>query len=192
MSQIQLVMPWLRDILLGKPVQAVMEELALAPAAVSAYLQDWEQHIGWLASALSETRCLFYTGRGPSLAAVGTGGLITKEAAHFPAEGMSSAAFRHGPLEMAAPGITVVVFAGRPETLDLNLRLAADINRLGGQALLVDADSPEAALRLPNAPTCLMPVLEILPIQMITLALSSLQDHTAGAFRHATKVTRTE
>ena len=49
---------------------------------------------------LNNTRHLFLVGRGASLASVATGALIIKESDHFHAEGMSSAAFRHGPFEM--------------------------------------------------------------------------------------------
>ena len=57
-----------------------------------------------LANKLRRIRHLFFVGRGASLAAVGTGALIIKESDHFHAEGMSSAAFRHGPFEMLSAG----------------------------------------------------------------------------------------
>jgi glucosamine--fructose-6-phosphate aminotransferase (isomerizing) len=188
----EMIMPWLAGVLLGKPVEPTLRDLALAPQLVAAYLQGWEQHVAWFAGALTGARCLYYAGRGPSLAAANTAGLITKESAHFPAEGLSSAAFRHGPIEMAQPGTSVVIFAGEPATRPLNLRLAGDIRRAGGSALLVSEDSPEDALRLPTAPAILRPILEILPVQMITLALAQLAGHSPGSFRHATKVTSEE
>ena len=43
---------------------------------------------------------LFLVGRGTSLDAAGTGAVSIKEADDIHAEGMSSAAFRHGSLEM--------------------------------------------------------------------------------------------
>ena len=71
-------------------------------------------------------------GRGASLAAAGTRGLIIKEAAHFPAEGMSCAAFRHGPLDMASPQTFVLVYEGLDPTRALNRNLVADIRKIGG------------------------------------------------------------
>ncbi|RPJ46091.1 MAG: SIS domain-containing protein [Chloroflexi bacterium] len=189
---IELVLPWLADRLLGRPVEETLAELSQASWLCEKYLKDWERHADWFAGALVDASSLFYVGRGPSLAAAETGGLITKESTHFAAEGMSSAAFRHGPVEIVRPGTVVVIFAGEPATRALNLRLAEDIERMGGRALVVSESSPVDALRLPAAPPSLRPVLEILPIQMMTLALAKLAGHTAGAFSHATKVTTEE
>ena len=66
-----------------------------------------------LADKLRGMRHLFLTGRGSSLSAVGTGALIIKEAARVHAEGMSSAAFRHGPIEMLRPDMLIAVYQGR-------------------------------------------------------------------------------
>jgi glutamine---fructose-6-phosphate transaminase (isomerizing) len=191
-AAMELVMPWLADLLLGRPVEKTLDDLSQGSPLCADYLKRWEQHVDWFAGALAGARSLFYVGRGPSLAAVYTAGLTTKESTHFAAEGMSSAAFRHGPVEMAQPGTVVVVFAGEHATRPLNLRLAEDIERMGGQALVISEDSPTPALHLPTAPACLRPVFEILPVQMITLALAKLAGHPAGSFSHATKVTSTE
>jgi glutamine---fructose-6-phosphate transaminase (isomerizing) len=123
---------------------------------------------------------------------VETAGLTTKESTHFPAEGMSCAAFRHGPFEMCGPQTAVVVYEGLPATREFNLRLAADVEKAGGRALVIRQDSPDAALRLPAAPASILPVLEILPAQMITLAIARLHGHNAGVFSFGSKVTTVE
>ena len=78
---------------------------------------------------------------GDSLAAVGTGALIVKESDHFHAEGMSSAAFRHGPFEMLSEDTFVVIFSGDEKTRDLNRRLLADIQQDGGRAEFIGENS---------------------------------------------------
>ncbi len=90
-------------------------ELEAAPAAVDEYLKDWRAHAGEFVELLQGTEHLFLVGRGPSLAAAQTGALIIKESDHYHAEGMSSAAFRHGPFEMLQPGMLVGVFLGECE-----------------------------------------------------------------------------
>jgi glutamine---fructose-6-phosphate transaminase (isomerizing) len=65
---------------------------------------------------LGGIRHLFLVGRGSSLAAVGTGALMVKESDHFHAEGMSSAAFRHGPFEMLSPETFVFVFSANKDS----------------------------------------------------------------------------
>lgn len=185
-------MEWLGDILLhGKPTNHFLD-LVHVPGLVSDYLAQWAEHTAWLKDKLAETQNLFLAGRGASLASVGTGGLTTKESAHFHAEGMSSAAFRHGPLEMAGPGTCVVLFAGAPEVHHLHHGLKRDIEQAGGQVLWIGEENTSPALRLPPAPPQARPVLEMLPVQMMTLALAAIKGRVAGEFDRATKVTAKE
>ena len=131
-------------------------------------------------------------GRGASLAAAGTGALIIKEAAHLHAEGMSSAAFRHGPLEMVAEDMFVLVFAGDRKTADLNRRLLADVREQRVRAHLVGETADLPVFRLPAAPHGVRPILEILPVQLVTLALAALDRREPGVFELARKITTTE
>jgi glucosamine--fructose-6-phosphate aminotransferase (isomerizing) len=105
---------------------------------------------------------------------------------------MSSAAFRHGPFEMLKEDIFVLVFAGDAITRDLNCGLLRDLNKFGARCAWVGEDTAEAELRLPVVVPALMPVVEILPVQMITLALAANDDREAGKFVHLTKVTTVE
>jgi glutamine---fructose-6-phosphate transaminase (isomerizing) len=120
-----MALKWLGDILRKQNLQESRRELEDAAPAVTAYLADWKEHVISLTALLGRIRHLFLVGRGPSLAAAGTGALIIKESDHFHAEGMSSAAFRHGPVEMSSEETCVIVFSGDNKTRDLNLRLLA-------------------------------------------------------------------
>jgi glucosamine--fructose-6-phosphate aminotransferase (isomerizing) len=179
---------WLGNVLAGRS----SGELAQAAPAVSAYLSDWREHVRGAAEALGGARHFFYLGRGDSLAAAGTAGLITKESTHLHAEGMSAAAFRHGPMEMVDGAVFALVFAGDPATGALNARLAEDIRRAGGRAVLAGEEAEAGAFRLPRVPPAVRPIVEILPVEMITLALAAAHGREAGRFERASKVTGTE
>ena len=169
-----------------------LRDLESAPAAAEAYLKNWKTHVHGFGELLRGTRNLFLVGRGSSLAAAGTGALIIKESDHFPAEGMSCAAFRHGPFEMLRPGIFIGVFDGEQRTRTLNDGLLRDIQRTGAQGVFFanNADRPEC--RLPVAPELLRPIVEILPVEMITLALAAIDKRVPGRFERASKVTVVE
>jgi glucosamine--fructose-6-phosphate aminotransferase (isomerizing) len=169
-----------------------LRELEHLPDAVEEYLEGWEGHVGGFADLLRDTRDLFLVGRGPSLAAAGTGALIIKESAHFHAEGMSSATFRHGPFEMLQPGVTIGVFAGRPDVRPLHDRLIDDISRTPARVFSLSVDAELRCCQLPKTPDAAASVVEILPIQMMTLALAALSDREAGRFERASKVTVVE
>ncbi len=180
----------LGDVLL--PGENALEQLAGTPEAAAVYLADWESHVERLTELLEGLRGLFLVGRGPSLAAVQTAGLIIKESAKFPAQALSSAAFRHGPFELVSPETFVLVYAGDPKTSDLNRQLYEDVCAAGGRAALVQ-DAPQAGLfELPARNTTERTLLEMLPAQMISLALARLGNIEPGKFHLASKVTRVE
>jgi glucosamine--fructose-6-phosphate aminotransferase (isomerizing) len=105
---------------------------------------------------------------------------------------MSSAAFRHGPTEMLDPAVFLLVFAGHPRTRALNEALVREVRAAGARAFLAADDAPEPALRLPAVADLARPVVELLPVEMITLAIAALDGREAGRFERATKVTATE
>ncbi len=158
----------------------------------SSYLRNWEAHAQEFIRALQGMRHLFLVGRGASLAAAQTGALIIKESDHFHAEGMSSAAFRHGPFEMLSKEATVAVFAGAEPTRELNRRMASEIGELGALSFLIGSDSPQSACRIPEAGDIARPIMEILPVQMMTLALAAIGGREAGKFDRAAKITVVE
>jgi glucosamine--fructose-6-phosphate aminotransferase (isomerizing) len=183
---------WLGDIFCERDLRRSCQELKQAAPAVQSYLAHWKDHVQSLAHLLKGTRDLFLVGRGSSLAAAGTGALIVKEAAHFHAEGMSSAAFRHGPFEMLNNETFVLVFCGDNRTRGLNRRLLEDVREQRGRAELVSEGATFPACNLPAVPQSIQSILEVLPVQMITLALAAQTGREAGRFDLATKVTTTE
>lgn len=170
--------------------EALLPQLAPAPHATDSYLRKWQTHVAFLIEKMQVVDHLFLLGRGDSMATAGTGGLIIKEAAHFPAQAMSVAAFRHGPIELTAPNVFVLVFAGKPHVHEMNLRLAQDIRQYGGVAHLVKSDPAQGSpFHLPPIPAAALHLLEILPAQMLSLALAEKQGHEAGVFQFGRKVT---
>ena len=187
-----LALDWLGDALTGGGLAAARGEARQISAAVQVYLNGWRDRVAELEGMLAGIAHVFLAGRGGSLAACGTGGLITKESAHVHAEGMSSAALRHGPLEMLGPDCFGLVFAGDENTRTLNFRLYEDMRAAGCPAGWVEMNPGHTPFDLPPAPARLLPILEILPVEMLTLALAHLRGHVPGAFVRGTKVTVTE
>jgi len=187
-----LALQWLRGVLCAPDRGRVSDELRQAAPAAERYLKDWRNHVQELWSETQDMKHLFLIGRGDSLASVGTGGLILKESAKFHAEGMSSAAFRHGPFEMTGPGVHVLVFEGDRAAAALNKGLADDVRNAGGRAELIGPSAELAACRVPGAWSLATPVLEILPVQMLSLALAARANREPGKFQLITKVTTLE
>ena len=187
-----LALKFLGDRLCGISPARTKTQLNAVVRPVAHYLARWKEYVEVVASQLSAVRQLFLVGRGPSLAAVGTGALILKESTQFPSEGLSSAAFRHGPFEMVSPETFVLIFSGDSKTTKLNKKLLLDVRANHGVAEMVTQDPGNCAYCLPRVPTSILPVLEILPVQMLTLALAANKGIEPGKFRLASKITTVE
>ncbi len=181
---------WLGDQLLGGEPQ--FDSLAGLPEQITSYWMDWPASVEQLSGELDGVQNLYLLGRGRSLAAALAGALIIKEASRFGAEGMSCAAFRHGPLELASDRTMVFVFRGDDATAGMNTRLVEDILNVGGLAHMVEMGTGNPPFNLPVTALAGMPLLEIMLAQMTSLALANLNGHEAGTFQHASKVTTVE
>ena len=187
-----MALKWVADLFAGADPDESRKELSRAAPGVADYLRDWRGHVQRAEAELTGVLDVFVLGRGTSLAAAGTAGLIIKESTHLHGEGMSAAAFRHGPWEMINATLYALVFAGEGPGAVLAGRLVSDIVAGGGKAGLAHEEADAAFLRLPRVPASVRPIVEILPVEIFTLALASLAGREAGRFERATKVTTTE
>jgi glucosamine--fructose-6-phosphate aminotransferase (isomerizing) len=187
-----MALQWFGRVLCGSDLGPRLRDLSSACPATRNNLAHWKDHVSSLFESMENIEGLFLVGRGPSLAVVGKGALIIKESTHFHAEGMSSAAFRHGLFEMLNARIFVLVFAGESKIRWLNQRLLEDVRNKHGRAALVAEDLHPGRTALPAASAATRPILEILPVQMITVALAAQAGREPGRFELASKVTTNE
>jgi len=181
---------WLGDQLMGDGTH--FQSLLSLPEKIAGYWSGWQDSVEILNQRLAGVQNLFLLGRGNSVAAACAGALIIKEAARFGAEGMHSAAFRHGPLELISPHTFALVYQGSGAVSSLNAKIVQDILDAGGQSELIQMGADSPPFYLPFCPPPALHLLEILPAQMISLALARNSGFEAGRFVHASKVTSTE
>ena len=180
--------------LINGDLDSAIREMRAAADAMEMYLADWESRLRELDSLLGDFEQLFLIGRGSSMSAVWNGSLINKEAAKCAFEGMHAADFRHGPLELVSEGFCALIFAGSAQTSALNRDLAREIISHAGRVLWADSSpDPEIhTLLLPVTSELTRPLVEILPMQMLTLVMANRKRLQAGEFRHVSKVTDRE
>lgn len=158
------------------------------PACVEASLQ-WKEF-------LRDAAPLYVLGRGPGLATVAEGVLLSHETAKAPTVGMSVPQFRHGPVEVADERLRAVIIGTQPSTVDLDALLAADLARMGGKVRWIgpsDGLSVEPLCAWPaNVPARFSPIVEIVPLQLAAYRKAELNGVRPGDFRWAPLVTKTE
>lgn len=179
-------------VLCGGDGERKRSELMQVTSEADAYLKSWKSHVAELSAKVDGVRHWILLGRGPSVAAARTGALIIEESVRIPAEGMNSGAFRHGPIEMLSPQTFVLVFSGDGNGRALNLSLHRYVQELHYKSALIGDRETDGAFRLPSVPRSVQTVLEIVPIQMLILALASKMDVEPGRFLLARKTTTQE
>jgi glutamine---fructose-6-phosphate transaminase (isomerizing) len=178
--------------LLGRDVESARSSLEQTVTLMERYLSNWEARVTKLAEQIGFPKRLAILGRGPSMAATYTGALTLGEAAKFLAAPYQAAEFRHGPMELANPDLTVLLFAGPAETRDLNLRLLNDLRGYQVNAFWIGADTNDWQIELPEVPAIGMPLLEILPIQLLSIHFARQIGVEPGHFFRTGKITLSE
>ena len=95
-------------------------------------------------------------------------------------------------MEMLHPEMWVGVFSGDERTRELNRRLLRDLTVNGAHCDEIGPPAAQPPFMLPACDPWLLPVLEILPVQLMTLALAGLTGSEAGHFERVSKITTTE
>jgi glucosamine--fructose-6-phosphate aminotransferase (isomerizing) len=120
------------------------------------------------------------------------GGLILKEAAKVPAEGYIGGEFRHGPLEIAGPGLTAVLIGLDQSEPDLSLpRLASELAGTGAYVLTAGDIEVDGCARVPLPPADGLTELAVGAVIMQTLSveLARARGIVPGEFRFGRKIT---
>jgi glucosamine--fructose-6-phosphate aminotransferase (isomerizing) len=122
------------------------------------------------------------------------GALLLKGTAKIAAEGTSAGQFRHGAIEVAAPGLLVVLFSPNGNTVShLNAQLVRQLERTGAHVLVIGASDGTGGanrlvldLKVPDE--YFAPLFEIVPLQLLSHALAVQRSIIPGTFVNTTPV----
>ena len=173
-------------------------------AGLQAKFEDMlANHDQWLDKGLDflgDLTTLQIIARGPSFSTASQSALMFKEATHIAATGILGGEFRHGPMEMVAPGFKSVLFASEGRTLEQSLKMAEDIAGFGGRVWLI-TNSHDAAKHVTDnilpvyvdeQDEFLFSILSIVPLQLFIDEYAKRHGFEAGSFSRGAKVTVTE
>ena len=165
---------------LSPAIAAAAQVATEAPAQIAALPEFWRSD-----------GPLTIIGRGPSLCTALSAGLLFKETAKLPVEGMSSAQFRHGPLEIAGRGHRVIICTAPGPTLALDSRLAAELRHAGSDVLVIGpGEEPAPHMLMPES--AYAELYTIIPLQLLARECALQRGIMPGSFRYIGKVTTSE
>lgn len=121
-------------------------------------------------------------------------GLIVKESSKVPIEGFIGGEFRHGPYELAGPGLTAVLFGASQAAGGGSLgRIAQDLIASGASVVLVGDLRMDGATTIDaNADGSLLSLLEQSVVaERLAVAVARANGVVPGAFAYGSKITAT-
>lgn len=192
-----LVALYIFERLLAVEGDALADEIATLADATELLLSLLPEKMAETLAFLGHENPLTFIGRGGSYASAMMAALVTAEAAKAPTQALSGGQFRHGPLELVREGFRSMLFLGGPgATLDLNIKTINDIDRFGGRCFVIAPERAASALSanhqallVPDVAEGLLPVLEILPIQLLMVPMAVARGFEPAKFLNGSKIT---
>ncbi|MEW6047702.1 MAG: glutamine--fructose-6-phosphate transaminase (isomerizing) [Bacillota bacterium] len=130
-----------------------------------------------VAQELAHAEHVFYIGRGLDYAVAMEGALKLKEISYIHGEAYAAGELKHGTLALIEPGRWVVAVAAQNSVRTKTVGNMTEVRARGGQVVAVaprDAaarreigEAADRYLGLPDAPEALMPVLAVVPLQLL-------------------------
>jgi glucosamine--fructose-6-phosphate aminotransferase (isomerizing) len=171
-------------------------EIDLLADSVEALIPNLESTAADLLAFIGHEQPIVFIGRGASYGSAAMAALVTAEAAKAHTHALSGGQFRHGPLELVRNGFRSVLFMGDGSETGLNAKTAIDIAGFGGRCLVIepetvktDASASIFTLNLPSVAKGLLPVLEILPIQLMMVPMATARGFEPAKFLNGSKIT---
>lgn len=163
-------------------VLGYMEELDQVPDKMQQTL-DWGESVRQVAASMADVDSVIYLGRHVGFPVAMEGALKLKEIAYIHAEGFAAGELKHGPIALVEEGTPVLIVVPTPRRPELHAKVVSNIEQVkarGATTLVVaeEGDSTvdqfaDVVFRVPPAPTLLLPLLQVLPLQEFACALAT-------------------
>jgi glucosamine--fructose-6-phosphate aminotransferase (isomerizing) len=175
-----------------------MEQL---PGLLEGKLEQWERQVSEVAEGLREARTFLYLGRAIHYAIAREGALKLKESAYVQAEGLPAGELKHGPNALVSPEAPLVMLATRdrndPDSslrYEKTLQLMRDMHAQGAEVFAVHVEGDDEVAQLsrysvavPAADEFLLPMLEVVPLQMLAYFIAVQRGVNVDAPRNLVK-----
>jgi glutamine---fructose-6-phosphate transaminase (isomerizing) len=182
-------------------VAAHCEQMERLPHSLESSLAGWESQVRSIAAGLSEARTLLFLGRAIHYPIAREGALKLKESAYVQAEGLPVGELKHGPNALVSPEAPLVVLATRdrndPDSslrYEKTLQLMRELHEQGAEivAIYVEGDEEarnlsQASVAVPAVDEFLLPMIEVVPLQLLAYCLAVRRGVNVDAPRNLVK-----
>jgi len=172
----------------------MLQDLHVASVALAGTLRQSIQIRQALLDLTVKANPIYLLGRGPSLASAYGGALVIQETSRRSCLAMATGLFRQGPIEAVNEDFRAIVFEGCGDTAALSAHLCQELLKTGARLAWLGHSHLPGALNfaLPELPAHILPLLEVIPTQVLAYDLALADGIQPGTVRHIQQVITTE
>jgi len=189
----------------AETIRGHLNHLQALPAEIERELPFWDSQAAETVRVVRNAKKFLFLGRGIHYAIAREGALKLKEVSYVQAEGLPAGELRHGPNALVDEDLVVVALATRDRSdvdstrrYEKTLDVLEYVKSCGGHVIAVATKGDDQVSRIadrvvsvPAAPELLLPVLEVVPIQLLAYHFGSINGCDVDHPRHLVKaVTR--
>ena len=161
--------------------QDLLIALHQIPNKVKRVLEKNDQ-IKEISASIKEVPNALYLGRGYNFPVALEGALKLKEISYIHAEGYPAAEMKHGPIALVDENMPVIIIATRDKSYDKIVSNIQEIKAREGIVIAVVTEGDlliskmaDFIIEVPDAPECLMPLLSVIPLQLLSYHIALLR-----------------
>ena len=163
-----------RNIILPEQYRALIQELVHVPGYIEQVLAH-EDEIKNIAAKYKDATNAIYLGRGYLYPVALEGALKLKEISYIHAEGYAAGEMKHGPIALIDQNMPVFVLATRDKYYEKVVNNIQEVKARSGKviAIVTEGDTTirrmaDDVIEVPTTPEALMPLLTVIPLQIIS------------------------
>ena len=170
-----------------------VRQLLAAPAQIETVL-NFDKFFKQAADKLKTYKGFLYLGRGVHFPIALEGALKLKELAYMHAEGYAAGEMKHGPLALIDDKMAVVTLAPHDELFEKSLSNLEEAKARGGQIISIGTGHnarleqiSKHYIALPEVGWFTLPLLEVIPVQLLAFHVASSLGHDVDQPRNLAK-----
>lgn len=173
--------------------KSLTAQLTEIPALIQKVLEEKNQ-CQFVASQLVSAENLLYIGRGLDYALSMEGSLKLKEISYIHSESYAAGELKHGTISLITEGMPVIAVATQRDIYEKTVSNVKEVKARGAKVIFVthagmepEADAADYLISLPDCADILMPMVAVVPLQLIAYYTAVLKGNDVDQPRNLAK-----
>ncbi len=174
-------------------IAGLLDELVQVPEKAARILQRNEEILR-IAERYKDASNFFYLGRGLSFPVALEGALKLKEISYIHAEGYPAAEMKHGPIALIDKELPVIFIAAQESSYKKVLSNIEEVRCRKGRVIAIATEGDreisrlaEQVIYIPHVSPPLLPLLTVIPLQLLAYHIANLRGHNVDRPRNLAK-----